>query len=389
MRTPILLSSPRILAGALLLTLAGAAAAEPPTRAARLGYATGTVSFVPAGQPDWVRASLNRPLTTGDRLWSGTDSRAELQIGGAAVRLAARTSVNILNLDDRITQLEVTQGTIKIRVRYLAPGQSFEIATPNLALTLRRPGEYRIEVDAEEDSTEVAVQSGGPAEVYGQGAAYALDTRRGYRFYGVDLSDYDVLGTRRDDDLDRWSRDRDRRGERSASARYVSADVVGYEELDTSGRWRVVQGYGPVWTPNRVPAGWTPYRDGHWAWIDPWGWTWVDDAPWGYAVSHYGRWAHLNSAWVWVPGPRRERAVYAPALVAFVGSGRPQQTSPSGGGTVSASVGWFPLAPRDVYRPSYAVSQRYFEAVNRSNAAIPPTTITNVYKTTTSPTSPT
>jgi hypothetical protein len=302
MRTSTFSRSLRTLAGVLALALAGVAAAEPPSRAARLGYATGTVSFSPAGQPDWVRAALNRPLTTGDRLWTGTDSRAELQIGGAAIRLGPRTSVSILNLDDRIAQLELTQGTLKVRVRRLGPGQGFEIATPNLALTLRRPGEYRVEVDPDDDATAVSVQGGGDAEVYGQGAAYAVNARRGYRFYGVGLDDYDVLTARRDDDLDRWSRSRDRRAESSTSARYVSADVVGYEELDGNGTWRVVPGYGPVWTPNRIPSGWSPYRDGHWAWVEPWGWTWVDDAPWGYAVSHYGRWANLNGSWAWVPG---------------------------------------------------------------------------------------
>ncbi len=68
-----------------------------------------------------------------------------------------------------------------------------------------------------------------------------------------------------------------------------------------------------------VPAGWAPYRNGHWAWIDPWGWTWVDDAPWGFAPFHYGRWTVVDDRWGWVPGPVRQRAVYAPALVAFIG----------------------------------------------------------------------
>ena len=36
-------------------------------------------------------------------------------------------------------------------------------------------------------------------------------------------------------------------------------------------------------------------------------------------MSHYGRWANLRGTWGWVPGPRAARAVYAPALVAFVG----------------------------------------------------------------------
>ena len=367
------------LASALLLSLSGLAIAEPPSRAARLGYISGSVSFSPAGQPDWVRAAVNRPLTTGDRLWTGGSSRAELQLGGAAIRIGPSTSMVLLNLDDRITQVQLSQGTLKVRVRSLGPRQTFEIATPNLAFTLRRPGEYRIEVDPDDDATAVMVQRG-EAEVYGDGASYTVDSRRAYRFYGTDLSDYDVLTTQRDDDLDRWSRERDRRADRSVSARYVSSEVVGYEDLDVHGNWRADATYGNVWIPRRVAAGWTPYRDGHWSWIDPWGWTWVDDAPWGYAVSHYGRWAYISGIWAWVPGPRRERAVYAPALVAFVGGSNFQVSVTVG--SVGAAIGWFPLAPREVYQPSYPVSPVYFENINRSNAVIAPTTITNIYNTT-------
>jgi hypothetical protein len=360
------------------LLIIGSAAAEPPLRAARLGDIDGAVSFSPAGHPDWVRASLNRPLTTGDRLWTPQGARAEVQVGGAAMRIGPLSDVTLLRLDNRVVQLQLTQGVLRLRVRSLGPRQYFEVATPNLALTVRRPGDYRIEVDSDDDATAVLVRSG-EAEVYGEGRSYRVDSRRGYRFYDTGLDDYDVLAVRRDDDLDRWSRDRDRFIERSISARYVSTDVVGYADLDAHGRWRSVPDYGYVWAPNRVPAGWSPYRDGHWAWVDPWGWTWIDDAPWGYAVSHYGRWARLDGGWVWVPGPRREPAVYAPALVAFIG-GSNFSISISGGST--GAVGWFPLAPREVYTPSYAVSREYFNRINRSNTVIAPQTITQVYNTT-------
>jgi hypothetical protein len=366
--------------GCLTLLCTNLASAEPPSRAARLGYVSGTVSFSPATQPDWVQAVMNRPLTTGDRLWSDTGSRAELQLGGAAIRLGADTSVALINLDDRIAQVQLSQGTLKIRVRRLAPEQSFEVDTPNLAFTIRRPGDYRIDVDANDDATAVSVQNG-EAEVYGEGASYTVTPRQSYRFYGTGLSDYDALPMRRDDDLDRWARDRDRRADTSTSARYVSPEVVGYEDLDANGSWRTDPTYGSVWTPTRVAAGWTPYHDGHWAWVDPWGWTWVDDAPWGFAVSHYGRWANFSGTWGWVPGPPREQAVYAPALVAFVG-GKNFQVSATIGGSVAAAVGWFPLAPREVYQPSYPVSRGYFDNINRSNAVIAPATITNVYNTT-------
>ena len=369
-----------VLAGFLMLIFIGVAAAEPPSRVARLSYISGTVSFSPAGQPDWVWAVVNRPLTTGDSLWADANSRAELQVGGAAIRLGALTSVTLLNLDDRIAQVQLSQGTLKLQVRRMGRGQVFEVNTPNLAVTLRRAGNYRIDVDPNGDATAVTVQSG-QAEVYGEGASYTVNPQQGYRFYGSGLSDYERLAAQRDDDLDRWARERDRRSDNSPSARYVSPELVGYEDLDANGTWRADPNYGNVWMPTRVGAGWTPYRDGQWAWIDPWGWSWVDDAPWGYAVSHYGRWTNIRGAWAWVPGPPREQAVYAPALVAFIG-GNSFQASLSLASTTAAAVGWFPLAPREVYRPSYPVSRGYFDNVNRSNAVIAPATITNVYNTT-------
>ena len=250
-----------------------------------------------------------------------------------------------------------------------------EIDTPNLAFSILRAGSYRIDVDPAGNATTVVTRSG-QAEVYGENAAYVVDAGAAYRFYGVGLVDYEFLEPPRPDELDRWAYERDRRWDTSVSARYVSPEVIGYQDLDANGVWRVEPGYGNVWVPNRLVIGWAPYRDGHWAWIDPWGWTWVDNAPWGFAVSHYGRWAHVRDTWCWVPGPVRARAVYAPALVAFVG-GRNFQVAISGGNV--GAVGWFPLGPRDVYRPAYPVSRTYFNNVNTSNTVINVTNITNVY----------
>ena len=121
------------------------------------------------------------------------------------------------------------------------------------------------------------------------------------------------------DDFERWFL---RRAERfgSTNSRYMDRRLSYWsDDLDSYGSWSVQPEYGNVWFPRTVAAGWVPYRDGHWAWIDPWGWTWVDDAPWGFAPFHYGRWAYFDRGWGWVPGPRTVRPVYAPALVAFVG----------------------------------------------------------------------
>ena len=349
------------------------ALADPPARVARLGYASGAVSFSAAGENDWVQARLNRPLASGDRLWSDADGRAEVQAGGAMVRMDADTSLTLLNLDDRVAQLQLTQGTLHVNVRYLGRDQLVEVNTPQLAFTLRQPGSYRISVDPSGSATDIVVRKG-QGEAYGVGTAYVLDTRQPYRFRGTGLRDYQALAKPVPDAFERWASARDRRLANSASARYVSRDVVGYQDLDANGRWRNDRSYGNVWVPDRMPAGWVPYRDGHWSWIDPWGWTWVDDAPWGYAVSHYGRWANMDGTWGWVPGPVRAPAVYAPAQVAFVGGDNLRLN------VASAQVGavaWFALAPREVYYPPYQASRDYTDRINRSNTVINNTTVIN------------
>ena len=160
--------------------------------------------------------------------------------------------------------------------------------------------------------------------------------------------------------------------------RYVSPDVVGYQDLDDYGVWYSDSNYGYIWVP-RVTRGWAPYQDGHWAWISPWGWTWVDEAPWGYAPFHYGRWVYARNRWGWVPGPIAVRPVYAPALVAFIGGPRFSVSVALGGG--GGHVGWFPLGPREVYVPAYRTSREYVNRVNVSNTTVTNITITNVYNT--------
>lgn len=146
--------------GAFVLAFGGWALADPPARIARLGYLSGAVSFSPAGEDDRVQAALNRPLTTGDRLWAEPGARTEIQIGGATVRMSGGTSVSILNLDDQIAQLHVMQGALNVRVRRLEPSQVFEVNTPNVAFTLRQPGESRVEVDRDGVASTIVVRKG-------------------------------------------------------------------------------------------------------------------------------------------------------------------------------------------------------------------------------------
>jgi hypothetical protein len=362
-----------------LLFAASALAADPPSRVARLGYLSGAVSVAPAGGDEWIEAGINRPLTTGDRVWVEPGARAELQVGGAMLRLAAGTAIALLDVGDGVAQVQLSQGSLNLRVRRLERGQVYEIATPNLAFTVSQPGVYRIDVDPVDDATTVTVRSG-RGEVVAGNEAFTIDARQPYRFTGDGLREYGAVDAGGLDEFDRWSSARDRAEDTSVSARYVSRDVVGYQDLDAHGSWHVDVNIGPVWMPNRVSAGWSPYSEGHWLWVDPWGWTWVDDAPWGFAVSHYGRWTQTRAGWGWVPGPLTARPYYAPALVVFIGGDNFRITLSSG---AVSGVGWFPLAPREVYRPSYPVSRSYYDQLNRSNTVVNTTIINNTYNNTT------
>jgi len=319
---------------------------DPPSRVARIGYLEGSVSFQPAGQPDWVQAVANRPMTTGDRLWSDRDSRAELQLGSAVIRLDANTGISFLNLDDNTVQIQLTSGSLNVRIRRLDHDDVFEIDTPNLAFSVAEPGNYRVAASEDGTHTVVSVREGG-GQSTGNGQTYTLHAGQSGTFSGSDSLNADVVDIRGPDQFDNWAYQRDHSYEQSRSAQYVSHDVVGYEDLDQYGDWRDNSNYGHVWFPNQVGPGWAPYHNGHWDWIAPWGYTWVDDSPWGYAPFHYGRWVTVEGRWGWVAGPIAVRPVYAPALVVFIGGGR----------GFGGNVGWFPLGPREVYVPSYPVSR--------------------------------
>jgi uncharacterized protein DUF6600/FecR-like protein len=357
---------------ALLVILNAAALADdPPGRVARLQYLSGEVSLQPSGVNDWVPGVINRPLTTADRLWTDKNSRAELHLGAAAMRVNSETSLTVTNLTDGTAQVELDQGTLNLRVRRLYHGEIYEIDTPNLAFTVMKAGEYRFDVDPNGDTTVVTVWHG-EGEATGQGRAVRVKQGHTARFTGGTSLANQIYHAPEFDGFDDWCRVRDRRQDYSQSARYVSPEVIGAEDLDDYGTWRVVPAYGAMWVPAVAP-GWAPYHYGHWAWVEPWGWTWIDDAPWGFAPCHYGRWVYYSGYWGWVPGPVAVRPVYAPALVAWVGGGNWGVGLTVGGGP---AVGWFPLGYGEPYLPPYGASRNYFRNVNVSNTRI--TNITNV-----------
>ena len=347
--------------------------ADPPARVGRLNYMTGSVSFRPAGSDEWAPAVPNRPLTTGDRLWTDNDSRAEVHVGSVAIRINSQTELDFTLVDDNTLQMRLAQGSMTIRVRNLDDGQVYEIDTPNGAVSIGQAGEYRVDVGPDGTNTSVSVWSG-DAAVTSAGSSFTVNAHQQASISGTESPTYNLADAPAPDAWDQWVSSRDVREDNAVSARYVSREMPGYEDLDEYGQWRYVSGYGQVWVPANQAPGWAPYHTGHWVWVDPWGWSWVDDAPWGYAPYHYGRWAYIDGGWGWIPGPIARHPYHAPALVVFVGGGPGPRPGPGVVIAAGGAVAWFALGPQEVYRPAYAVSPTYVRQVNVTNV----TNVTNI-----------
>ncbi len=364
------------------------AAEDAPSQVARVNFIEGSVSVLTAsaGEPGtraqtWTAADLNRPLTSGDRVLTDRGARAELHVGSTAIRLdglsgfsglsglTGVSNLELQRLDDSALLLRLGEGSVILRVRTLFDGQRMEVSTPNLGFAVTQPGDYRLDVNLATDTTRVVAQTGGGV-IYGERTApLTISAQQQGSFSGTALTQAPP-GAALQDSFDAWAGARDRAEDQSTAARYVPREVVGYQQLDTHGDWTQDVTYGAVWLPRVVPANWAPYRVGQWRWIAPWGWTWVDDAPWGFAPFHYGRWAQIGPRWGWVPGRLAPRPVYAPALVGFIGGpggGAGQwNVAPGLGGGARPGLGWFPLAPGEAYRPAYRASPRYLTQVNHN-----------------------
>jgi len=253
----------------LLLFFAAAAvipAQDPPARVGRLSYISGAVSFQPAGLDDWVTAGINRPLTAGDQLYTDAGARAEVHIPGAAYRLSSQTAFGFPNLDDQRVQARLSEGVLSLRVRRLEG--NLEVDTPNLAFTITRPGVYRITTDPNSYQTYLTVRDG-EGQVTANSGTFAVERGQQAVVAGQNGEQQNLYPAPGYDDFDNWVLTRDHREDYVRSARYVSPDAVGYEDLDNYGQWRTLPGYGECWTPTNVPAGWAPYHDGYWTWVDP------------------------------------------------------------------------------------------------------------------------
>lgn len=340
------------------------ASAESIPNAARIQRVEGDVVLNNAANnstdPNWVEATANQPFSVGDQILTRDNAHASVAFTGRNfARLSPNTSLDVLSLEDRRTQLALRDGSAAFDVGYLAPGELFEVATPYGAVELQQPGLYNVGFD--NGDVLVSVLSG-LAQVVGLGGSGEISKGEVLRLVGQTAADVVLSRLNGDDagyyvdDYYRYQYPNSYDGRyrdyntylqdpyyydpyrRTSSYQYVSSYYPGLNDLDYYGTWQNLNGYGYAWTP-RVDAGWAPYQQGYWMNDYPYGPTWVSSEPWGYAPYHYGRWANVGNQWYWIPD-RNSNPVYSPGLVAFVPFSQNE-------------VGWLPLGPNDPYAARY------------------------------------
>ncbi len=363
-----------LMVGALIVGLCAMSVAQDqpaqeqsdvPTSVGRISLIHGDVSTQRGDSGDWATVVLNQPVVSSDKVSTGANSRAEVQLDhGNIVRLGDNTLAGIAGLSRSQIQIQVDRGLIDYSV-FKGSDAAVEIDTANVAVRPdQRDGVYRIEVNSEGE-TSVIVRKGSAQISTPQGSTQVEQGQMAIVRGVGDDTQYKLENAPSKDSWDSWNIDRDHTILNAQSWKNTNRYYVGSEDLDTYGRWVTVPDYGPVWSPVAGP-GWAPYRSGRWVWEPGWGWTWVSYEPWGWAPYHYGRWFVYNSSWVWWPGPAygypRYRPVWAPAYVSFFGFG-----GGVGIGVGFGSVGWLPIGPCDTFYPWYGRYRSHYNVVNITN----------------------
>ncbi|HWN08731.1 MAG TPA: FecR family protein [Pyrinomonadaceae bacterium] len=360
------------------------ASAEELPYAARIQRVDGEVAFSdgvanPDAEPQWITATPNQPFSVGDRIYTRDNARTSLAFSGRNfARLDPNTSLDVVNLSDRRTQLALRDGSAMFDIGYLDDDEIFEVATPHGAVNFDQPGLYNLGFD---DSGGVLVSVlSGLAQIVGQGgsgnigkgemltmlgqtaaqlalsrlnpddAGYLVDDYYDYQYPDTYDGRYDSYDAYLNDPYyyDPYKR--------NVSYQYANPLIPGLNDLDYYGDWQQIDDYGYAWRP-RVDDGWVPYQQGTWTNDYPYGPTWVSSEPWGYAPYHYGRWANVGNQWYWIPETANTTPAYAPALVAFVPLDDVNQ------------IGWVPLGPGEAYAPHYYDANWQPQYLSRANLA--------------------
>jgi hypothetical protein len=277
-------------------------------RIGRVAAVNGAAQLWDSQDRQWTPLFANRVVTAGDRIRSDGQTRVELSIGSLELFLGPQSELDVLRLDAQATQVRLNQGHLVARVRTAEWARELQLITAEFNAQPASPGLYRLDRDTVSGGRSAAASLRGLLLLGAVDARLQVAAGQRIEVMGAEAGGGLRSTTLLQDGFAAWVAARDQAPEPNPFAAVAPlGEITGLETLERHGRWESHPDVGWVWYPMTVRPGWEPFRDGRWVWVRPWGWTWVDDAPWGFAPSHYGRWLQWNNRWVWSPGSVRNR----------------------------------------------------------------------------------
>jgi hypothetical protein len=287
------------------LSISTPAFSDSQVRIVRLSYIEGGVQVDRAS--GYEKAITNLPVAQGTKLRAADDGRAEIEFeDGSTLRITPKTEVEFpqLSLRDsggKMSTVDVVKGTAYVNYAG-AKNDEFAVVFGQEKVVLTHSAHFRI--GAADSAATVAVFKG---DVRITGPSGTLDVKKN-QTASFDLSANDQYKVAKNIDqltYDSWDKQQSEYHVRYASNSYNSYSPYAYGTTDLAyyGNFFNAPGYGMMWQPYFIGAGWDPFMDGAWAFSPGWGYGWVSAYPWGWTPYHYGTWVFLPGyGWAWQPG---------------------------------------------------------------------------------------
>lgn len=256
----------------------------------------------------YEKALRNMPITQGAKLWTKAGGLAEVEFeDGSTVRLTPDTIVEFpqLSLRDsgaKVSAAEVNEGTAYFNISK-QKNNDFTVQFGDQHVTIKDAASFRIERN--DKSAKLSVTKG---EVQVQGLAGEVKVAKNHTL-DVNLGEagtYEVAKGVSSDQYDKWNK---QEGQFQNQYSYNNAATnswpysYGLADLNYYGNYFYQPGWGWLWQPYYMGAGWDPFMNGAWAWYPGVGYTFVSQYPWGWMPYRYGNWAFVPGwGWCWQPG---------------------------------------------------------------------------------------
>jgi|GEM_PF-1364077 len=294
--------------------------ARPRIRVERLSLVEGTVHVLRGDHTQFPQAAMNMPLTQGMKVETGSDGRAEIEFeDGSVARITPNSSLTLASLQAPLhtaletTTVEQNSGLIYYELRS-DPRTQFHVNFNGRTATPVANSTFRI--DLNNSPKDLGVLDG-KVRVNGASDSYSVEVLQGktIQFATSGNEPYTVANWLAPNGFDDWNQQLDQEAAQQAKNQtparvqqgggsIMDTAAYGWSDLDSSGSWYPLPGYGMVWQPNGAGPGFNPYGYGSWAFYGGGvGYTWISGYPWGWLPFNCGAWNYIGSfGWGWTPG---------------------------------------------------------------------------------------